>query len=56
MNSVGDEALTGIYSVIIIRAVLTPRHTGKFPGAPRAYGSHANLCMLCTACFLMFKH
>ena len=23
------------------------------PGAPQAYGPHPDLCMLCTACFLM---
>ena len=27
---------------------------GSCPGGPQA--THANLCMLCTACFLVFKH
>ena len=31
-------------------AVLMHGHIGQLPGAPRAYGPHANLCMFCT-CF-----
>ena len=29
---------------------------GSCAGAPRAYGPHADICMLCTACLLMVKH
>jgi len=38
--------------------VLPIRHAGHLPGAPRTQGSHANLRMLCTACFVFFisKH
>ena len=37
-------------------AVLTHGHTGQLPGAPMGIEAHANLCMLCTACFLMLKY
>jgi hypothetical protein len=35
----------------VISAVLTHGHAGQLHGDPRAYGPHANLCMLCTAFF-----
>ena len=37
----------------LIRAVLTHGNTGNLPGGG---GSHDNLCLLCTTCFLMFKY
>ena len=32
-------------------AVLTKGHTGQLPGCLTRIGAHANLCILCTACF-----
>jgi hypothetical protein len=37
----------------VISAVLTHGHARQLHGDPRAYGPHANLCMLCTAFFLI---
>ena len=43
-----------------ISAVLTHGHVGQFAWGPTSIGLRANLhvyiCMLCTACFFMFKH
>ena len=35
--------------------VSTHGHTGQLPRGPTIIGGHANIWMLCTACFLMFK-
>ena len=37
-------------------AVLTHGHTGQLPYGFMSIMHHANLCMLCIACFLMFKN
>jgi hypothetical protein len=42
--------------VLIISAVLTHGSAGQLAGGSTSIGAHAILCMLCTACFLMFKH
>ena len=39
--------------LFFISAVLTHGHAGQLPVGPTSIGSHANLCMLCTSCFLM---
>jgi hypothetical protein len=50
--------LTMIYLhfVYLHRAVLAHGHDGQLPEGPKITGTHANLCMLRTAFFLMFKH
>ena len=42
--------------VYVTSTVLTHGHAGQMPGVPRAKEPHANLCMFCTACLLMFIH
>jgi hypothetical protein len=44
------------YELHVNRVVLTHWKNGQFPGGPTSIGTYANLCMLRTACFLMFKH
>jgi hypothetical protein len=44
------------YYVVVISAILTHGHDGQLQGGSTSIGAHANLYMLCTACFLMFKH
>ena len=46
---------TGIPILTYINAVLTHGQAGQLPGGPTSTGVYANLCMLCVACFLMFK-
>ena len=42
--------------VLITSAVLTHGNAGQLAGGSTSIGAHAIICMLCTACFLMFKH
>jgi len=44
---------SGSELVPIHSAVLIHGHTGQLPGDPTSIGAHANLCMLCTACFFL---
>jgi hypothetical protein len=48
--------LSRVVRLPVDSAVLTHGHAGQLPGAPTSIGPHTNLCMLCTAGFLMFKH
>ena len=47
---------TALYILRRTSAALTHVHDGQLPGGPMSIDGHANLGMLCVACYLMFKH